>query len=98
MLGGGLEWVSSVGQINSFSSAAYSMAQVCLGRLAAGVFYRIGPMHLAAGGLIAQELGLPVTDETGESIAWSSEDDLPVVVVGWPEVHTQLIKAMESSR
>ena len=98
LLAGGLEWVPSVGQINSFSSSAYSMAQICLGRLAAGVYYRIGPMHLAAGGLIAQELGLAVTDETGESIDWGSDDDLPVVVVGWPEVHAQLIEAMGSRR
>ena len=98
LLGGGLEWVPSVGQINCFSSSAYSMAQICLGRLAAGVYYRIGPMHLAAGAIIAQELGLPVTDATGESIDWGSDDDLPVVVVGWPEVHAQLIKAMKSDR
>ena len=96
LLGGGLEWIPRVGQINSFSSAAYSLAQVCLGRLAAGVYYRIGPMHLAAGSLVAQELGLAVTDEAGESIDWGRDDDLSVVVVGWPEVHAQLIKAMNS--
>jgi len=96
LLAGGLEWVPSVGQVNMFSSAAYSMAQVCLGRLAAAVFYRITPVHVAAGALIAMELGLSVTDGTGERIDWSADDKLPLVVTGWPEVHAQIIKAMRT--
>ena len=91
---GSLDWVGSVGQINSFSSAAFPVAQICLGRLAAAVFYKITPVHLAAGALIATELGVVVTDALGTPLDWSQDGEFPVVVIGWPEVHDQLIKAM----
>lgn len=93
-LAAGLEWIPSVSQINTFASAAYPIAQVCLGRLPAAVFYGIEPVHFAAGAMIAGELGVPVTDDRGEAIDWSKNDELAVVVIGWPEVHGQLIKAM----
>ena len=93
-LSGRLDWVGGVGQINSFSSAAFPVAQICLGRLAAAVFYRITPVHLAAGALIATELGIAVTDESGAPLDWSRDDDFPAVVIGWSEVHGQLIEAM----
>jgi myo-inositol-1(or 4)-monophosphatase len=89
-----LDWIPSVSQINTFASAAYPIALVCLGRLPAGVFYGIEPMHFAAGAMIASELGVRVTDEHGDPIDWSKDDELSVVVIGWPEIHSQLIAAM----
>ncbi len=97
VLSGELNWVPQVGQVNTFSSGAYPAAQVCMGRLAAAVFYKIGSMHIAAGACIAEELGLLVTDSLGQELDWGSNDDLPIVVIGWPEVHSQLITAMNSS-
>ena len=91
---GSLDWVGSVGQINSFSSAAFPIAQICLGRLAAAVFYKITPVHLAAGALIATELGIMATDASGATLDWSQDGEFPVVVIGWPEVHEQIIEAM----
>jgi len=49
---------------------------------------------LAGGALIASELGIRVTDENGEAIDWSTDMELPAVVVGWPKIHDQLIAAM----
>ncbi len=89
-----VRWVSKVGQVNTFASAAYPAAQVCMGRLAAAVFYKINPVHIAAGACIASEHGLRVTDSQGRELDWSTDGDLPVVVIGWPDVHSQLIDAM----
>jgi myo-inositol-1(or 4)-monophosphatase len=93
-LTGDLNWIPSVSQINTFASAAYPIALVCLGRLTAGVFYGIEPMHFAAGAMIASELGIRVTDELGAPIDWSKDDELSVVVIGWPVIHEQLLAAM----
>jgi myo-inositol-1(or 4)-monophosphatase len=93
-LTGDLDWIPSVSQINTFASAAYPIALVCLGRLTAGVFYGIEPMHFAAGAMIASELGIRVTDELGAPIDWSKDDELSVVVIGWPVIHEQLLAAM----
>jgi len=93
-LASGLEWIPSTSQINTFASAAYPIALVCLGRLPAAVFYGIEPMHFAAGALIASELGVLVTDDTGEPIDWSKDEELPAVVIGWPEIHRQLLAVM----
>jgi myo-inositol-1(or 4)-monophosphatase len=93
-LTGDLDWIPSVSQINTFASAAYPVALVCLGRLSGAVFYGIEPVHFAAGAMIADELGVLVTDEVGEPIAWSNDDELPVVVIGWPVIHEQLLAAM----
>lgn len=93
-LAGDLNWIPSVSQINTFASAAYPIALVCLGRLPAAVFYGIEPMHFAAGAMIAQELGILVTDERGEPIDWSKDEELSVVVFGWSEIHSQLMGAM----
>jgi myo-inositol-1(or 4)-monophosphatase len=90
----GLGWVPKCGQINTFASAAYPMAQVCLGRLPAAVFYGIGPVHLAAGACVAMELGCKVTDAGGSEIDWTGDAELAEVVAGWPAVHAQLIEAM----
>ncbi len=97
VLSGELNWVPQVGQINTFSSGAYPAAQVCMGRLVAAVFYKIAPVHIAAGACIAVELGLQVTDSMGRELDWNSDEDLPIVVMGWPEVHGQLLGAMRSS-
>ena len=93
-LGGDLDWIPSASQINTFASAAYPIALVCLGRLPAAVFYGIEPMHFAAGAMIASELGILVTDEVGEPIDWSKDDELSMVVIGWPVIHDQLLTAM----
>lgn len=93
-LAGDLDWIQSVSQINTFASAAYPIALVCLGRLPAAVFYGIEPMHFAAGAMIASELGVLVTDELGAPIDWSKDDELSVVVIGWPVIHEQLLAAM----
>ncbi len=97
VLSGELNWVPQVGQVNTFSSGAYPAAQVCMGRLAAAVFYKIAPVHIAAGACVAEELGLRVTGSRGQDLDWSSDEDLPIVVIGWPEVHGQLLDAMSSS-
>ncbi len=93
-LASGLDWIPQVSQINTFASGAYPMAMLCLGRLPVTVFYGIEPMHLAAGAMIASELGILVTDDSGNDIDWSKDDELPVVVAGWPGIHQQLIEAM----
>ena len=94
---GGLDWVPRVGQANGFSSAAYPLMLVATGRMAAVVFYRIEPMHVAAGALAAMMLGANATDGDGDAIDWSRDDELPMVVVGWPRVHGQLITAIAES-
>ncbi len=94
---GGLDWVTRVHQTNSFASAAYPLMLVATGRLAAVVFYRIDPMHVAAGALAATLLGGCATDGDGDAIDWSRNDELPMVVVGWPRVHEQLIEAIGQS-
>ncbi len=94
---GGLNWVTQVGQVNSFSSAAYPLMLVCTGRMSAVVFYRIEPMHVAAGALASSLLGAKATDGLGKPIDWSCDDELPMVVVGWPRIHDQLIDAIKST-
>ncbi len=91
---GGLNWVTRVGQANSFSSAAYPLMLVATGRMSSVVFYRIEPMHLAAGALAAILLGAKATDSHGKNIDWSRDEELPMVVVGWPHVHEQLIETI----
>ncbi len=91
---GKLRWLSKVGQANSFASAAYPLMQVCLGRMAGVVFYRIEPMHIAAGALAATNLGIKVTDGRGGNIDWSSNDEVPMFVVAWGAVHSELIDAI----
>lgn len=101
MLGGGLAWIPSVGNINEFSSAAYPIGQVCLGRMSAVVLYSRSPaqvssVHLDAGVMVAEELGVLVTDAKGARIDGSSSDAPSAVVIGWPEVHAELIAAMNA--
>ncbi len=95
LLRGGLGWVTKVSQVNSFSSFSYPVAQVLLGRLAAMVVYGVTPVHMAAGCAVALRLGLKVTDGAGAPVAWSGDEEREVVVVAWPEVHTELIDAMQ---
>ena len=95
---GGLNWVTKVGQANGFSSAAYPLMLVCTGRMSSVVFYRIEPMHLAAGALAAEMIGAKVTDGVGKPIDWSRDDELPIVAIGWPRIHDQLIEAINEPR
>ena len=94
---GGLHWVTCVLQANSFASAAYPLMLVATGKMAAVVFYRIEPMHVAAGALATMLLGGRATDGNGDAIDWARDDELPMVVVGWPRVHDQLIEAIAQS-
>ena len=94
---GGLDWVTHVRQANSFSSAAYPLLLVATSRMAAVVFYRIEPMHVAAGSLAAMMLGAKVTDGLGQPIDWSCNDEIPILVAGWPRAHDTLIEAMNES-
>lgn len=89
-----LSWTARVGQINSFASAAYPVGQILLGRLHAAVFYKIAAVHLAAGAAIAAEVGVLFTDGRGGPLDWASDNDFGCVVVGWPEIHAELIEAM----
>ena len=87
-------WITNVSQINSFSSIAYPMTQMALGRIPGGVFYGIDTVHFAAGAMIVESLGLFVTDKQGRKIDWSKKEPLDCVVVGWPHIHEELIKLM----
>ena len=95
LLKGGLEWVTQVSQVNTFASISYPVAQVLLGRLAAMVVYGVTPVHMAAGCAVALQLGLKVTDGAGVPVAWSGDEEREVVVVAWPEIHAELIDAMQ---
>ena len=92
----GLRWVTRVGQVNTFSSAAYPIMLVCTGRLSAVVFYGIEPMHIAAGALVAERLGASVGDGFGDAVDWSKDDELSIFVVGWPNVYDDLIGALNA--
>jgi myo-inositol-1(or 4)-monophosphatase len=93
-----LRWPGSVSHTNTFASAAYPIAQVCLGGMSGVVFYQIDSMHFAAGALIAQELGAIVSDEHGTSLDWRSRESFPVAMVAWPSIHADLIRAMSDRR
>ena len=56
------------------------------------------PVHVAAGACIAYELGVEVTDDEGEPIDWSLDDEIPVIVFGWPEPHRQVIEGHGSRK
>ena len=101
LLQNGLEWILSVGNINGFRSGAYPIGQACLGRMLAVVLYSGSPVrpssvHLDAGVMVAEELGLLVTDAKGAIIDGSSNDAPSAVIIGWPEVHAGLIEAMNA--
>ncbi|MDA1296971.1 MAG: hypothetical protein O3B04_03080 [Chloroflexi bacterium] len=89
-----LAWPGAIGHTNTFASAAYPLALVCTGGMSGVVFYKIDSVHLAAGALIAQELGAVVSDERGEALDWRSAESYPVAVIAWPGVHNALIAAM----
>lgn len=92
---GQLKWIRGVGQIYSFSSAAYPLGQLGLGRLHAVVLYRAAPVHVAAGAAVAQEAGIRVTDGRGRPLEWDDDErEFDIVVAGWPEPHAALLEAM----
>ena len=89
-----LRWPGAVNHTNTFASAAYPLALVCTGGMSGVVFYRIDSVHLAAGALIAQELGATVSDEQGNALDWRSTEPYSVAVIAWPSVHGALVEAM----
>ncbi len=98
-----ISWPGSVSYVNTFASAAYPLALVATGGMSGVVFHTVDPVHLpagadtvhvAAGALIAQELGVIVSDAHGEPLDWLSDETYPVIVVAWPSVHSKLIQAM----
>jgi myo-inositol-1(or 4)-monophosphatase len=91
---GSLGWVRGVDHITTYASMAYPLSQLCLGRLAAVVSYNVGGVHLAAGVAIAQELGLKVTDASGDTLDWGTMDPLPVMIAAWPDAHEGLLELM----
>jgi myo-inositol-1(or 4)-monophosphatase len=93
-----LRWPGAVSHTNTFASAAYPIAQVCMGGMSGVVFYKIDSMHFAAGALIAQELGAIVSDENGNPLDWRSTDSYPVALVAWPSIHDALVRAMRRQR
>lgn len=90
-----ISWPGFVSHVNTFASAAYPIALVCTGGMSGVVFYTIDSVHLAAGAVIAQELGAIVSDEHGKALDWQSEESYPVALIAWPSVHSQLIEAMK---
>ena len=46
------------------------------------------------GVLESKAFSVDLYDENGEAIDWSTDMELPAVVVGWPKIHDQLIAAM----
>jgi myo-inositol-1(or 4)-monophosphatase len=93
-----LRWPGSVSHTNTFASAAYPIAQVCMGGMSGVVFYKIDSMHFAAGALIAQELGAIVSDDHGNPLDWRSTASYPVAIVAWPSIHTSLLAAINPYR
>jgi fructose-1,6-bisphosphatase/inositol monophosphatase family enzyme len=59
-------------------------------------------VHTAASVVIARELGIKVSDERGQEVAWSAEPptealtgDLPgALIVAWPRIHAALLDAL----
>ena len=86
-----LQWISSVGQVNSFSSVSYPIAQLCLGRLGGAVFYGIESVHIAAGAIISEESGMKVSDEKNNPIDWNNNLEKHIVIIAWPNIHEQLL-------
>lgn len=91
---GTLDWVLGVDHTTTYSSMAYPMSQLGLGRLAGVVAYGVGKVHIAAGVAIADELGITVTDGNGDALDWNAQEPWPVMVAGWPEAHDGLLELM----
>ena len=89
-----VSWAGRVGHTNTFCSAAYPLYLVCTGGVSGVVFYRIDPVHLAAGAMIAGELGAVVSDGDGNPINWRSNDTIEIAVVAWPSIHPHLMNAL----
>jgi myo-inositol-1(or 4)-monophosphatase len=101
LLGSGLDWIPSIGNINAFSSATYPIGQVCFGRMSAVVLYSRSParassVHLDAGVMVAEQLGVIVTDIQGKRIDGTSTVAPSAFVIGWPDVHAELLQAMNA--
>lgn len=83
----------AAGAINMFGSITYPIAQLLQARLSALVVLKVAPMHVAAGAAIATEIGLVVSDLGGAPVDWTTNGDLPSIVIAWPEHHASLMKA-----
>lgn len=96
-----LAWPGSISHTNTFASSAYPLALVCTGGMSGVVFYgndtRFDSVHAAAGIVIAQELGVIVSNERGEPLEPSPAQPNQAAVMAWPSVHDSLIKAMSRS-
>ena len=86
----------AAGKHYSFSSAAYPLAQVILGRLHASLNASVN-VHTAAAVVIARELGLKVTDEHGKDVTDLTNRDSDTLLVAWPRVHEALLAAADGS-
>jgi fructose-1,6-bisphosphatase/inositol monophosphatase family enzyme len=64
--------------------------QICLGRIAIGVFPNGEPEYNVAGAAVAQRLGLAVTDVEGNAVDWRA-DVMPAFVIGRSSVHAELL-------
>ncbi len=83
----------AAGRQYTFASAAYPLAQILLGRLHGYVGREVN-VHTAAGAVIARELGIRVTDETGNNINWTPDVSSSALVVAWPRTHATLLSRL----
>lgn len=91
-----LAWTENLGQVYSFVSGAYPQAQVLLGRMHAVVYHRITAVHIAAAAAIAAEIGVQVTDASGNSLDWTSGAPFDRVIMAWPRTHEALLSVIAS--
>ncbi len=84
---------NAMGRHYTFASAAYPLAQVLLGRLHGYVGSNIN-VHTAAGAMIARELGIRVTDETGGDVNWAPDDSYTALLVAWPRTYDLLLSRL----
>ena len=87
----------AVGRSYSFESAAYPIGQVLLGRLHGIGGLRRLSVHTAAGVVIARELGIRVTDESGNDVIWDPGAPRNGLVLAWPRTHEALLEALSHS-
>ncbi len=88
---------SAAGRTYTYVSAAYPISQVLLGRLH-GVAGLTGlNVHTAAGVVIAREMGVCVTDESGADVTWDPDRSANGLVVAWPRTHKALMKVLSNS-
>lgn len=82
------------GRTYAYESAAYPIGQVVLGRLHGVAGLSGVSVHTAAGVAIAREMGICVTDEVGNDVAWAPERGSNGLVIAWPRTHQALMQAL----